>query len=266
MTNRSGGSRFNKLLNFIGIVDDKPTAEGQGREKEPAGKADPKQRPSDRDYAQREARPEQQGGHAYRREPERDRHERGSGNYERGAARPQPSDDDDFWQPNPTHSQARGAGAARSQSSASGRYGYNASASSGHQDRGQAYDRSAGSSPPPRPAVPPPRSTPPPESMAQRQLDGAYSNRHQAVIYHLLNFEQCREVILSLLDRKSALVNLDQLGDVDVQRAVDTLGGAAFALGATISRASDRTYLITPSNVIVAGGGIERASGPRRYF
>jgi FtsZ-interacting cell division protein YlmF len=97
-------------------------------------------------------------------------------------------------------------------------------------------------------------------------LDGAYTSRHQAVIYHLTNFEQCREVILSLLDRKSALVNLDQLGDVDVQRAVDTLGGAAFALGATISKASDRTYLITPSNVTVAGGGIERASGPRRYF
>ena len=44
------------------------------------------------------------------------------------------------------------------------------------------------------------------------------------------------------------------MDDLDVklmQRAVDTLSGAVFALHATIRKASDRTYLIAPSSVEV---------------
>jgi FtsZ-interacting cell division protein YlmF len=36
-----------------------------------------------------------------------------------------------------------------------------------------------------------------------------------------------------------------------MQRAVDTLSGAVFALHATIRKASERTYLIAPSGVEV---------------
>ena len=38
---------------------------------------------------------------------------------------------------------------------------------------------------------------------------------------------------------------------------MDTMSGATFAIGATLSRASDRTWLITPSTVEVADSQAE---------
>ena len=44
---------------------------------------------------------------------------------------------------------------------------------------------------------------------------------------------------------------MDDLDAATMQRAVDTLSGAVFALHATIRKASDRTYLIAPNGVEV---------------
>ena len=55
-----------------------------------------------------------------------------------------------------------------------------------------------------------------------------------------------------LLENKSVLLNLEDMDDRLIQRAIDTLGGAAFALNATLRRASDRTYLIAPLSVDIA--------------
>ena len=75
--------------------------------------------------------------------------------------------------------------------------------------------------------------------------------RHQTIIFMLHSVDECKEVILSLIDKKSVLLNLDELDAVQAQRALDTMSGATYAIGATLSRASDRTWLITPSNVEV---------------
>ena len=50
------------------------------------------------------------------------------------------------------------------------------------------------------------------------------------------------------------LIGGDGIGPIimaQAQRALDTMSGATYAIGATLSRASDRTWLITPSNVEV---------------
>lgn len=80
---------------------------------------------------------------------------------------------------------------------------------------------------------------------------GSSYQRHQTVIFMLHSVDECKEVILSLIDKKSVLLNLDELDAVQAQRALDTMSGATYAIGATLSRASDRTWLITPSNVEV---------------
>jgi FtsZ-interacting cell division protein YlmF len=77
-------------------------------------------------------------------------------------------------------------------------------------------------------------------------------SRHQTVIYYLHTLEECRDVISDLIDNKTVLLNLEEMEEKTIQRGIDTLCGAAFALGATLRKASDKTYLIAPNNVEVA--------------
>jgi FtsZ-interacting cell division protein YlmF len=77
-------------------------------------------------------------------------------------------------------------------------------------------------------------------------------SRHQTVIYYLHTLEECRDVITDLIDNKTVLLNLEEMEEHNIQRGIDTLCGAAFALGATLRKASDKTYLIAPNNVDVA--------------
>ncbi len=77
-------------------------------------------------------------------------------------------------------------------------------------------------------------------------------SRHQTVIYYLHTLEECRDVITDLIDSKTVLLNLEEMEEKTIQRGIDTLCGAAFALGATLRKASDKTYLIAPNNVEVA--------------
>lgn len=77
-------------------------------------------------------------------------------------------------------------------------------------------------------------------------------NRHQTVIYYLRSLEECRNVINDLIDNKTVLLNLEDMDERLIQRGIDTLSGAAFALNATLRKASDKTYLIAPNSVEVA--------------
>ena len=104
------------------------------------------------------------------------------------------------------------------------------------------------------------------ESAREPQRESESNSRHQTVIFHLRRFEDCRDVILALLDRKSVLLNLDPLDEATAQRVIDAMGGAAFALGALISKASEKNYLITPNNVSVANGNVEPRRKAERYL
>lgn len=80
----------------------------------------------------------------------------------------------------------------------------------------------------------------------------ARDSRHHMIVYYLHTLDECRDVISDLLENKSVLLNLEDMDERVLQRAIDTLGGAAFALNATLRKASDRTYLIAPTNVDIA--------------
>jgi|GEM_PF-6266935 len=82
-------------------------------------------------------------------------------------------------------------------------------------------------------------------------------HRHQTVIFTLHSIDECRDVILALIDKKSVLLSLEDLQSAEAQRALDTMSGASYAIGATLSKASDRTWLITPSNVEVERSSLD---------
>jgi len=75
--------------------------------------------------------------------------------------------------------------------------------------------------------------------------------RQRTVMFSLHSLEDCCDVIDNLILNNTVVLTMDDLDAKLMQRAVDTLSGAVFALHATIRKASDRTYLIAPSGVEV---------------
>ena len=77
------------------------------------------------------------------------------------------------------------------------------------------------------------------------------TGRQRTVMFSLHSLEDCCDVIDNLILSNTVVLTMDELDARLMQRAVDTLSGAVFALHATIRKASERTYLIAPSGVEV---------------
>ncbi len=90
-----------------------------------------------------------------------------------------------------------------------------------------------------------------PEAEAAPRSNRAAAARQRTVMFALHNLEDCCDVIDNLILNNTVVLTMDDLDPKIMQRAVDTLSGAVFALHATIRKASDRTYLIAPMNVEV---------------
>ena len=81
------------------------------------------------------------------------------------------------------------------------------------------------------------------------QMRPRVSARSRTVMYSLHSLEDCCEVIDQLIANNTVVLTMDELDGHLLQRAVDTLSGAVFALHASIRKASDRTYLVAPMSV-----------------
>lgn len=77
------------------------------------------------------------------------------------------------------------------------------------------------------------------------------TQRSRTVMYSLHSLEDCCEVIDQLIANNTVVLTMDELDGRLLQRAVDTLSGAVFALHASIRKASDKTYLVAPKSVEV---------------
>ena len=85
----------------------------------------------------------------------------------------------------------------------------------------------------------------------QNQQRMRVSRRSKTVMYSLHSLEDCCEVIDQLIANNTVVLTMDELDGRLLQRAVDTLSGAVFALHASIRKASDKTYLVAPMSVEV---------------
>lgn len=74
----------------------------------------------------------------------------------------------------------------------------------------------------------------------------------RTIMFSITNLDQCGDVVKTLIENNIVLLMLDKMDLKLAQRVVDTLSGAAFALEATVCKASDNTYLIAPPTVQVA--------------
>ena len=84
-----------------------------------------------------------------------------------------------------------------------------------------------------------------------RQARTRAPQRSRTVMYSLHTLEDCCDVIDQLIANNTVVLTMDELDGRLLQRAVDTLSGAVFALHASIRKASDKTYLVAPMSVEV---------------
>ncbi len=93
----------------------------------------------------------------------------------------------------------------------------------------------------------------PQELIAQTPAQPRDSSR--LLVYHrdtgAIEHRIFHDVIDNLILNNTVVLTMDDLDEKLMQRAVDTLSGAVFALHATIRKASERTYLIAPMTVEV---------------
>ncbi|MBQ8110536.1 MAG: cell division protein SepF [Clostridia bacterium] len=231
---QSGG--LNKLLNFIGLVDDEDSRDTYGEEyasdsygrKAAYTPARQPSRPQGRAASSRQS--------AQRSLPQTSSRSRYESRYESrfGA-------DSRF--------ESRGASAGRSTRAyddyrPSERRAQSRFDDSGYDARPQRQSSRYSQQPDARYSAPPaPRATP------QRSM--RVSQRSRTVMYSLHSLEDCCEVIDQLIANNTVVLTMDELDGRLLQRAVDTLSGAVFALHASIRKASDKTYLVAPMSVEV---------------
>lgn len=73
----------------------------------------------------------------------------------------------------------------------------------------------------------------------------------RTVMRTLTTLEDCCDIIDELINNTTIVLTMGTEDDHTLQRAVDTLSGAVFALHATIRKASETTYLLAPEGVEV---------------
>ncbi len=208
---KSGG--FNRILNFIGLVDDEDSRDTYGEEY------------SGDNYGRRQpyTPPRQTNSRAYRQ------------NDRRRLEAPEPRSRFDD---------------GRSSRTTEGYDDYRASNRRPASRFDDDYDRPSRYDAPPRSQGRYAQQPPAPRPRRAMQV----SRRTRTVMYSLHTLKDCTKVIDDLIANNTVVLSMEELEGSLMQRALDTLSGAAFALDANIRKASDRTYLITPTSVEVNDG------------
>lgn len=235
MARKSGG--LNKILNFIGLVDEGEPNDTYGEEyqsnnygrQQPYVPAGNRQRPAG---SQRQS--------SVRQQPNR-----------RSLPEPQRSSRYDERQASQSRSRVSSYD-SQSRSRSYDDYGENRTASrrsstSRFADEVPAYDYSQKTERAGR------YNAEQPANQLQRTpaRNARVSARTRTVMFSLRTLEDCCAVIDELIANNTVVLTMDEMDGHLMQRAVDTLSGAVFALSANIRKASDKTYLITPMSVEV---------------
>lgn len=90
-----------------------------------------------------------------------------------------------------------------------------------------------------------------PQSGSLARADRKLKVSSSTMVYYLHSLSECSSVIQDLISGNSVLLNLEETDTALMQRIVDTLAGASFALNAKIRKVSEKMYLIAPENVQV---------------
>jgi cell division inhibitor SepF len=66
------------------------------------------------------------------------------------------------------------------------------------------------------------------------------------------DYQNVNQIADHLINRKTVILNLEETNKETARRLIDFLAGVAYAIQGQIERVSDRTFVITPSNVAIS--------------
>lgn len=78
----------------------------------------------------------------------------------------------------------------------------------------------------------------------------AYQNM---IITPIKDFSDCKDIVKQLKERKSVIINVDQMDKTSAKRAVDFLSGAICAIDGDIKKISNSIVVVAPSNIKLTG-------------
>lgn len=73
----------------------------------------------------------------------------------------------------------------------------------------------------------------------------SYSNKN-FVFFNPTNYEEIKKLVEYLKQGEPAIVNFDKISDLEAQRSLDFISGAACALGGKLQRITGNFFLVTP--------------------
>ena len=83
------------------------------------------------------------------------------------------------------------------------------------------------------------------------------ASKVRVLIYKPLSYEDTQNIIDNLKERKSIVVNLDELEVGVAQRILDFISGAVYALNGNIRKAARNIFVVAPFNVDVTTNASE---------
>ena len=91
----------------------------------------------------------------------------------------------------------------------------------------------------------------------QKVVEMPDPSKVKVIIYKPASYEDAQTIIDNLKERKSIVVNLDELETDIAQRILDFISGAVYALNGNIRKAARNIFVVAPFNVDVSTGAGE---------
>lgn len=86
-------------------------------------------------------------------------------------------------------------------------------------------------------------------------------NRMELLNFTMLSYDMTGEICGYIKNRKPIIVNMEKLVPHEMQRAVDYLTGACFALNGTVEKVTDNIFIFAPDHVNINPEKLKQRTG-----
>lgn len=86
-------------------------------------------------------------------------------------------------------------------------------------------------------------------------------NRMEILNFTMLSYDMTGEICSYIKGRKPIIVNMEKLAPHEMQRAVDYLTGACFALNGTVEKVTDNIFIFAPEHVNINPEKVKQRNG-----
>ncbi|MBQ8546440.1 MAG: cell division protein SepF [Clostridia bacterium] len=98
------------------------------------------------------------------------------------------------------------------------------------------------------------------------EAEASFESRTEFKICKPKTFEQSLSAIDCLVAGRTVLLSLESIDRSLHRRVIDLVSGAAYALGFSIKKATNDSYIIAPKNIDVSGEIFETSDADEEFF